>query len=141
MATAMRALVRDGSVVEIRKFSDESAAVVDDTCKRVNGIPVWRPYSRTPDPAFDPETHKLVAAPRVITDQSVTDGNRAVPLTKPEQERNIVAKLRAFDSEGFRILEDLIGLLAKKNLIATVQLPVSAQNKLAERKALRAQLG
>ena len=133
-----KALVINGEFVKVRHFTERAAA--EFRPRVIDGVPMWRDYVQTPDPVYDPDAEKLEDVPAVITDSTVTASRVIVPLAAAERDQIVLQKLRTLDSENFRILEDLIELLAKKNLIATVQLPTRVQEKLATHKALRAQL-
>jgi hypothetical protein len=133
--TVQRALVKNGSVVEITTFSDEEAAVVDETCKRVDDVPMWRPYTRTPDPAFDPATHKLVDDPRVIADDGVTDSRSVVALTQQEiDDAAEEADISNLQTAGRDIAVVLVELVDQLLLDSTIQLtdftPAVKQNYL-----------
>ena len=49
-------------------------------------------------------------------------------------------QLAATDANMLRITEDVIDILVAKNIIKITDLPVSVQDKLTERKSLRAQI-
>ncbi len=58
----------------------------------------------------------------------------ALPEPSPEQ------LLAQTDVGMIRLIEDLTNLLVSKGVITTTELPTAAQEKLAERAALRAQI-
>ena len=58
-----------------------------------------------------------------------------------EKARNdALSALKASDSYAVRILEDLLSVLETKGIMTKAELPQSAQDKLANRAALRAKL-
>ncbi|MDW7773512.1 MAG: hypothetical protein SCH71_11550 [Desulfobulbaceae bacterium] len=59
-------------------------------------------------------------------------------LSRSESEVNSLAQILALTDESIiRVLEDLIDLLIKKNVILFTELPVQAQEKIRERKQAR----
>lgn len=81
-----------------------------------------------------------------LHNQQTATANETRPFNSPE----VLAFLSSTDSwkqaialsdmTTVRILEDLIDLLIRKNLINFTELPVEAQERLNERKGLRAHL-
>ena len=45
---------------------------------------VWFKYVKTPNPAFDPRTHKLGPSQKVIFDDTVTESSAVIKLTSQE---------------------------------------------------------
>lgn len=63
-------------------------------------------------------------------------------LSQSDSEVNSLAKLLALTDESIiRVLEDLIDLLIKKNIILFTELPEEAQEKIRERKQAREMIG
>ena len=63
-------------------------------------------------------------------------------LSQSESEINSLAQILALTDESIiRVLEDLIDLLIKKNIILFTELPEEAQEKIRERKQARELIG
>ncbi len=61
-------------------------------------------------------------------------------LNPPQPELTAAQQLEASDADMIRMIEDLTNTLIAKNVIKETDLPQAAQDKLNNRKALRAQL-
>lgn len=66
----------------------------------------------------------------------------SVPVPTPREQACAMARVQLADSDSgmIRVLEDLVALLIAKGVIAEGDLPRKVQEKLTERKALRAVL-
>ena len=61
-------------------------------------------------------------------------------LNEAQTHPSVIAKLQGSDTTLIRVLEDLVNLLVKKNLIQFTELPEAAQHKLMARKEFRSRL-
>ncbi|GGA67661.1 hypothetical protein GCM10011369_06630 [Neiella marina] len=61
-------------------------------------------------------------------------------LKQHGEDADILSLLQSSDTPLIRVLEDLIQLLIKKNMIQFTELPTAAQQKLLERKEIRTRL-
>ncbi|PKK88014.1 MAG: hypothetical protein CVV64_20645 [Candidatus Wallbacteria bacterium HGW-Wallbacteria-1] len=80
---------------------------------------------------------RTVAGPNFIEAKSLTD-DEILDFLKDNLDNKFLKSLLANSDAGLiRLLEDLIDLLTKKNLILFTELPEKAQEKIIEREQIR----
>lgn len=72
--------------------------------------------------------------------KSINDQEVLEFLNAKNEPDELISLLSLSDQESVRILEDLINLLVKKNIIQFTELPVDAQKKLINRRHLRSEM-
>jgi SepF-like predicted cell division protein (DUF552 family) len=70
-----------------------------------------------------------------VSDEELTDF-----IAESTNNRALLALIKVLDIGIIRVLDDLVDLLIKKNIIIFSELPIEAQKKLAKRKTVRKQL-
>ncbi len=70
-------------------------------------------------------------------DKPISDEELAAFIGASTDTSSLLALINAMDVSIIRVLEDLIDLLIKKNIILFSDLPIDAQHKLAKRKVVR----
>ena len=132
------ALVKNGAVVDSKTLTDAEAAEFKP--REINGVPMWRPYIRTADPAFDPAIEKLVDDPRVITDTDVTDSRSKVALTQQEiddnQEANDLSALKDAGRDIAVVLVELVDQLLADNTIQVTDFSAAVKQNFQDVKAI-----
>ena len=136
--TVQKALMKNGAVVEIKFFTD--AASASHKPREINGVRMWRTYTRTPNPAFDPLTEQLVDDPRVITDTDVTDSRSKVALTQLEIDDIVadldVSSLREAGRDLAVVLVELVDKLLADNTIQVTDFTPAVKQNYLEVKAI-----
>jgi len=80
---------------------------------------------------------RTVAGPNVTEEKSLTD-EEILCFLKDNLDNKFLKSLLAHSDAGLiRLLEDLIDLLTKKNIIMFTELPEKAQEKIIEREQIR----
>jgi len=80
---------------------------------------------------------RTVAAPGSTEEKSITD-EEVLDFLKDNLDNTFLKSLLAHSDAGLiRLLEDLIDLLTKKNIILFTELPEKAQAKIIEREQIR----
>ncbi len=80
---------------------------------------------------------RTVAGPNCTESKSLTD-DEVLDFLKDNMDNNFLKSLLAESDAGLiRLLEDLIDLLTKKNIILFTELPEKAQKKIIERVLIR----
>ncbi len=80
---------------------------------------------------------RTVAAPGSAEEKSITD-EEVLDFLKDNLDNKFLKSLLAHSDAGLiRLLEDLIDLLTKKNIILFTELPEKAQAKIIEREQIR----
>ena len=92
--------------------------------------PEWQSFNIT-----DPDHLEIINGIIQIKDQATLDADAAVAIAK-----QAAVDLAATDQEMARVGEDLVNVLITKGIIALSDLPQSAQDKIAQRAALRNKL-
>lgn len=114
------------SLADVLKIMLPSAIIQADFSVRDDGsgeyIALWNSAKLGPQP-----TAEQIEAARPAAE-------------KAQQKSALQAQLDAADAGTVRVLEDLLDVLASKNVLRESDLPASAQSKLASRRALRRQL-
>lgn len=127
-----------GDVLKRRQFNNPTRDITKPY--------VWIPVQRDAPPAFDPDTHKLVATetmPDLSGTISPTDalvyGWNVVALTAQEVTERNNKKIAATDGGLIRGVEDLITLIAQGTPLNRNNLPSAVLDKVNARRALRGQ--
>ena len=79
-----------------------------------------------------------------LAEHSDTATGEDLSLSDPEVQAFLMAaraRLSSSDSETIRVIEDLVDVLIKKELILLTDLPDAAQHKLSWRQRMRSELG
>lgn len=80
---------------------------------------------------------RTIAGPNSKEEKSITD-EEVLDFLKDNLDNNFLKSLLAHSDAGLiRLLEDLIDLLTKKNIILFTELPEKAQQKIIEREQIR----
>lgn len=80
---------------------------------------------------------RTVAGPNSTEEKSITD-EEVLDFLKDNLDNKFLKSLLAHSDTGLiRLLEDLIALLTKKNIILFTELPEKAQAKIIEREQIR----
>ncbi len=80
---------------------------------------------------------RTIAGPNLKEEKSVTD-EEVLEFLKDNMDNTFLKNLLAHSDAGLiRLVEDLIDLLTKKNVILFTELPEKAQEKIIERKQIR----
>ena len=90
----------------------------------------------------DPDGHIVaVSNTPTSTDQNqISETELAEFLSESTDIASFERLLNLLDTSTIRVLEDLIDLMIRKNLIMFSELPLQAQRKLGERKLIRKQM-
>lgn len=84
---------------------------------------------------------KGISNTQTNTDQSpISEAELVEFLSESTDIASFERLLNLLDTSTIRVLEDLIDLLTKKNVIMFSELPLQAQRKLGERKLIRTQM-
>lgn len=78
-----------------------------------------------------------------LADQSTDERAEELALSDGEVQaflRAARAQLSSSDTETIRVIEDLVDVLIRKELILPTDLPVAAQQKISERQRMRSEL-
>lgn len=70
-----------------------------------------------------------------VSDEELTDF-----IAEETNNRTLLALIKVLDIGVIRVLDDLVDLLVKKNIILISDLPIDAQQKIAKRKVVRKQI-
>ncbi len=80
---------------------------------------------------------RTIGGPNLKEEKSVTD-EEVLEFLKDNMDNTFLKSLLAHSDAGLiRLVEDLIDLLTKKNVILFTELPEKAQEKIMERKQIR----
>ena len=83
---------------------------------------------------------RTIAGPNSIEEKSITD-EEILDFLKDNLDNQFLKSLLAHSDAGLiRLLEDLIDLLTKKNIILFTELPEKAQEKIIEREQIRGKI-
>ncbi len=78
--------------------------------------------------------------PTKSDDQPISNDELTEFIAESTNNKTLLALIRVLDLGVIRVLEDLVDLLIKKNIILFSDLPPDAQQKLAKRKVVRKQI-
>lgn len=78
--------------------------------------------------------------PSEVNEEAISESELANFLSASSGPESFDRLLALLDAGTIRVLEDLINLLVKKNIIMFTELPIEAQEKLGERLLIREQL-
>jgi len=121
---------------EVKILPDEfNPVIVDHPTKGT-----WLPVVDEPFPDYDPETQKLGPVQYRIKAGDITRFREVINLTPDEIAERVRMKLEDADGKMARVVEDLVDALVAKGVITLSDLPQEAQDKIAERNALREKL-
>jgi hypothetical protein len=123
------AIVKDGRVTEIRKFSN---ALRPDQIKHINGVPMARPLIDRAKPNINRDTHRLVKDYSIYDDR-VEIAWSSIPLDDAMKVKRRKMQLEVLE-DG--MLKELIFVIAN----TTPVLPPHLRSKLLQRDALLAQI-
>lgn len=73
-------------------------------------------------------------------DQPIPDDELTDFIAESTNNKTLLALIKVLDLGVIRVLEDLVDLLIKKNVILFSELPLDAQQKMAKRKVVRKQI-
>lgn len=78
--------------------------------------------------------------PTVSDNDPISDEELTAFIAESATSSSLLDLINILDIDLIRVLEDLVDLLIKKNIILFSELPPDAQKKLAKRKAVRNQI-